>query len=203
MQFTTLALAAFASAQAVFAASGSKEFGFLSIRSGSGLQYESIVAEGNELYFGSGSNDLNANVTDCGFLQFQDGSYAYVDQDGLFKKGSRTDAMPGFTIKDGNLEYYGNGFYALKAADGKYKLSSKSSSDALGVLLRTIDVENKSGNTVPDYTPDGTNCVATGPPIYVSKRDVPSVSSANGAEQLGSQTSLGMGAAAAFVAMLL
>lgn len=86
MQFTTLALTALASVQSAFAISGSQEFGLLSIASGSDLQYASIVAKGNDLYFGSGSDALTANVTDCGFLQFKDGSYAYVESDGSFKK---------------------------------------------------------------------------------------------------------------------
>ncbi|GAV56292.1 hypothetical protein ZYGR_0BB00690 [Zygosaccharomyces rouxii] len=202
MQFTTLALAALASAQAAFAASGSQEFSPLSIASGSGLQYASIVAKGDDLYFGAGSDALSANVTDCGFLQFKDGSYAYVESDGSFKKGSRQDAMPGFVIKDGSLEYNNQGFFGVKDGE-QYRLSSESrSDDSIGVLIRALALDG-GATPVPDYSPDGKDCWALGPPVYVSKRDVATVSSGNGAAQLGSQASLGVGAAAAVAAILL
>ncbi|CAR29903.1 hypothetical protein ZYGR_0AD05930 [Zygosaccharomyces rouxii] len=202
MQFTTLALTALASAQAVFAASGSQEFVTLAIASGSGLQYTSFTAKGDDLYFGSGSDALAANVTDCGFLQFTDGSYAYIEADGSFKKGSRQSAMPGFVIKDGSLKYNNHSFYGVK--DGEhYKISSVAGSeDSIGVLVRALSPEG-GVNSVPDYTPDGKDCWAVGPPVSFSKRDVASVSSGNGAAQLGSQASLGVGAAAAVAAMLL
>lgn len=201
MQFTTLALTALASVQSAFAISGSQEFGLLSIASGSDLQYASIVAKGNDLYFGSGSDALTANVTDCGFLQFKDGSYAYVESDGSFKKGSRQDAMPGFVIKDGSLDYNNHGLFGVRDGE-QYRLSSEShSGDSIGVLIRAI-ASGEGANIIPDYTPDGNNCWALGPPIYVSKRDVASVSSGNGAVQLGSQASLGVGAAAVLAAIL-
>lgn len=202
MQFNTLAITALASAQEVFAGSGSKQFGPTGVHTNSDLQFASFIPKGDDLYFGHTTEALSANVTDCGFLQFKDGSYAYVETDGSFKKGDRTSAMPGFIIKNGTLKYNDNDFFGVKDGD-QYRVSSKSQSDdSISVSMRAVDLDNTS-ETIPDYTPDGEDCWALGPLVYFSKRDVASVSSGNGAAQLGSQASFGVGAAAAVAAFLL
>lgn len=170
MQFATLALTALASAQAALAASGSAEFGALAIDSGTGLQYSSIIAEGDDLYFGHGPAAQAANVTNCGFLQFKDGTYAYVDTNGYFKKGPRGDAIPGFKIANGSLKYNNSDLFGVPAGN-QYRVSSKPNGNgSTGILIRPLNVAHPD-NAVPDYTPDGKDCTATGPPACINKRD--------------------------------
>ncbi|CDH15982.1 related to CWP1-Cell wall mannoprotein [Zygosaccharomyces bailii ISA1307] len=155
MQFSTLFLTALASMQAVYCES-SEQFGLLTIRSGSNLQYASVYAEGDTLYFGSSNDALDAEVTDCGLLKLSDQKYAYIDKDGTVKQGCSDDASSGFAIKNGHLAFNDSeGFFAVPT-DGKYKVSEKSVDSAVGVAIRAQSL--KGGNTVPDYTPEGKNC---------------------------------------------
>ncbi|EJS42970.1 cwp1p [Saccharomyces arboricola H-6] len=151
MKFSTaLSVALFALAKMVVA--DSEEFGLISIRSGSDLQYLSVYSDSGALKLGSGSNSFAATVTDDGKLKFDDGTYAVVNDDGSFKEGSENDAATGFSIKDGNLNYKSSsGFYAVKD-DSSYIFSSKQSDNATGVAIRAT---SKTGSVVPDFSPDG------------------------------------------------
>ncbi|AJS49516.1 Cwp1p [Saccharomyces cerevisiae YJM1400] len=149
MKFSTaLSVALFALAKMVIA--DSEEFGLVSIRSGSDLQYLSVYSDNGTLKLGSGSGSFEATITDDGKLKFDDDKYAVVNEDGSFKEGSESDAATGFSIKDGHLNYKSSsGFYAIK--DGSsYIFSSKQSDDATGVAIRpTI----KSGSVAADFSP--------------------------------------------------
>lgn len=103
MKFSTaLSVALFALAKMVIA--DSEEFGLVSIRSGSDLQYLSVYSDNGTLKLGSGSGSFEATITDDGKLKFDDDKYAVVNEDGSFKEGSESDAATGFSIKDGHLK---------------------------------------------------------------------------------------------------
>ncbi len=149
MKFSTaLSVALFALAKMVIA--DSEEFGLVSIRSGSDLQYLSVYSDNGTLKLGSGSGSFEATITDDGKLKFDDDKYAVVNEDGSFKEGSESDAATGFSIKDGHLNYKSSsGFYAIK--DGSsYIFSSKQSDDATGVAIRPT---SKSGSVAADFSP--------------------------------------------------
>ncbi|CAI4583157.1 BCN_G0033220.mRNA.1.CDS.1 [Saccharomyces cerevisiae] len=149
MKFSTaLSVALFALAKMVIA--NSEEFGLVSIRSGSDLQYLSVYSDNGTLKLGSGSGSFEATITDDGKLKFDDDKYAVVNEDGSFKEGSESDAATGFSIKDGHLNYKSSsGFYAIK--DGSsYIFSSKQSDDATGVAIRPT---SKSGSVAADFSP--------------------------------------------------
>lgn len=149
MKFSTaLSVALFALAKMVIA--DSEEFGLVSVRSGSDLQYLSVYSDNGTLKLGSGSGSFEATITDDGKLKFDDDKYAVVNEDGSFKEGSESDAATGFSIKDGHLNYKSSsGFYAIK--DGSsYIFSSKQSDDATGVAIRPT---SKSGSVAADFSP--------------------------------------------------
>ncbi|CAD6633114.1 XXYS1_4_G0006630.mRNA.1.CDS.1 [Saccharomyces cerevisiae] len=149
MKFSTaLSVALFALAKMVIA--DSEEFGLVSIRSGSDLQYLSVYSDNGTLKLGSGSGSFEATITDDGKLKFDDDKYAVVNEDGSFKEGSESDAATGFSIKDGHLNYKSSsGFYAIK--DGSsYIFSSKQSDDATGIAIRPT---SKSGSVATDFSP--------------------------------------------------
>ncbi|CAI4044678.1 Cwp1p SKDI_11G1190 [Saccharomyces kudriavzevii IFO 1802] len=155
MKFSTsLSVALFALAKTAIA--DSEEFGLVSIRSGSDLQYLSVYSDDGTLKLGSGSSSssssssFGATITDDGKLKFDDGKYAVVDNDGSLKEGSESDAATGFSIKDGHLNYKSSdGFYAIKK-DSSYIFSSKQSDDATGIAIRPT---SKTGSVVPDFAP--------------------------------------------------
>lgn len=153
MRFST-ALSVALLALAKMVAADSEEFGLLSIRSGSDLQYLSVYSDNGALKLGGGSNSLSATVTDDGKLKFDDGKYAVVSDDGSLKEGSESDATTGFSIKNSYLNYKtSSGFYAVK--DGSsYIFSSKQSSDATGIAIRPT---SKTGSVVPDFSPSDSN----------------------------------------------
>ncbi|CAI4046089.1 hypothetical protein SUVZ_11G1210 [Saccharomyces uvarum] len=165
MRFSTaLSVALLALAKMVVA--DSEEFGLLSIRSGSDLQYLSVYSDNGTLKLGSGSNSLGATVTDDGKLKFDDGKYAVVNDDGSFKEGSESDAATGFSIKDTHLNFKtSSGFYAVKD-DSSYIFSSKQSSDATGIAIRAT---GKTGSAVPDFSPNNsTSSTSTTTSISIS-----------------------------------
>ncbi|CAI4034669.1 hypothetical protein SMKI_11G1180 [Saccharomyces mikatae IFO 1815] len=150
MKFSTaLSVALFALAKVIVA--DSEEFGLVSIRSGSDLQYLGVYSDNGTLKLGSSSNSLDATITDDGKLKFNDDKYAVVNEDGSFKEGSESDAAIGFSIKDGHLNYKSSsGFYAIKK-DSSYIFSSKQSDDATGIAIRPT---SNTGSVAPDFTPN-------------------------------------------------
>ena len=132
MKFSTaLSVALFALAKMVIA--DSEEFGLVSIRSGSDLQYLSVYSDNGTLKLGSGSGSFEATITDDGKLKFDDDKYAVVNEDGSFKEGSESDAATGFSIKDGHLNYKSSsGFYASRT--GRLTFSLLSNPTTLPVL---------------------------------------------------------------------
>lgn len=167
MRFSTaLSVALLALAKMVVA--DSEEFGLLSIRSGSDLQYLSVYSDNGTLKLGSGSNFISATVTDDGKLKFDDGKYAVVNDDGSFKEGSESDAATGFSVKDTNLSYKASfGFYAIKE-DSSYIFSSKQSGDATGIVIRAT---GKTGSAIPDFPPSNSTSstsASTSATTYIS-----------------------------------
>ncbi|AJP39943.1 AHL_G0032680.mRNA.1.CDS.1 [Saccharomyces cerevisiae] len=149
---TTLSVALFTLAKMVIA--DSEEFGLVSIRSGSDLQYLGVYSDNGTLKLGSSSGSFEATITDDGKLKFNDDKYAVVNEDGSFKEGSESDAATGFSIKDGHLNYKSSsGFYAIKD-NSSYIFSSKQSDDATGIAIRPT---GKTGSVVADFSPSDSN----------------------------------------------
>ncbi|CAI4045108.1 hypothetical protein N7582_003439 [Saccharomyces uvarum] len=167
MRFST-ALSVALLALAKMVAADSEEFGLLSIRSGTDLQYLSVYSDNGTLKLGSGSNFISATVTDDGKLKFDDGKYAVVNDDGSFKEGSESDAATGFSVKDTNLSYKASfGFYAIKE-DSSYIFSSKQSGDATGIVIRAT---GKTGSAIPDFPPSNSTSstsASTSATTYIS-----------------------------------
>lgn len=134
----------------------SESFGLVSIRSGSNLQYASVYVNNDKLYVGSSSDALSAVVTDAGKLKFNgnDSTFAVVNSDGTISEGSEADATDKFSIKDGHLVYNNvDGFYAIP--DGSsYIFSTQSGDNSVGIAIRATA---SSGQTVPDFSPSGSD----------------------------------------------
>lgn len=145
---------------AKFIVADSESFGFVSIRSGSSLQYAYAYVVDNSLMLGSPGSDkgISGVVTDAGTVKLSDGSFIVVASDGAIKAGSETDATAGFSIQNGALDYENSsGFYAIPEGSA-YIFSTASSSDATGVLIKAMST---SGQSVPDFNPDITTSITT------------------------------------------
>lgn len=155
MQFSTLFLAFLASAQGVLC--DSQEFGLLTIKSGSNLQYASVYASHDTLYFGSSkSRTLDGWVTDCGLLKLSNNEYVWIDRDGTWKRGDHRHATPGFYVKNGYLWYKNSEAVYAVPTDHTYKVSGKSGHHSQQVAIRAQSLKNK--NPIPDYTPRYRHC---------------------------------------------
>lgn len=153
---TTFSVALLALAKLIVA--DSEQFGLITIRSGSSLQYASVYLDDNKLYLGSGGDSLGGTVTDAGKLKLTDGKYAVVNSDGSIGEGSEDEGTGNFSIKDGYLAYDDkNGFNAI-SQDSKYLLSVSSAEGSTGVALKAIGSGSQS---VPDFTPSGSSDTTT------------------------------------------
>lgn len=133
----------------------SEHFGLLVIRSGSPLQYAGVYSHGDHLYLGNTNRSLSAVVTDCGFVLFDDGSYAAVGSSGEIKESTLEEATDTFAIRNGHLTLYNvDGFEAVPKG-GKFLFSTKSTSNSLGIIIRAQSLQK--GYKVPDFVP-ANNC---------------------------------------------
>ncbi|CAH02210.1 Cwp1p [Kluyveromyces lactis] len=140
----------------------SEQFGLVTIRSGSALQYAGVYSKDGALYFGSGDS-LSGVITDDGKLKFTDNTYAVVGDDGYLTASSdESTASTGFSIKSGYLAYADkNGFYGV-LEDSSYKVATKSeSSDSLPVA---ISARGSDGQVVPDFSADGSSSSSSAAP---------------------------------------
>lgn len=136
----------------------SEQFGLVSIRSGSNLQYASVYYQDDKLYVGSGSDSLGGTVTDAGKLKLTDDKFAVVNSDGSIGEGSEDDGTAKFSIKNGHLAYNNiDGFYAIPT-DSKYVLSVTRSDDSTGIALKAM---GSGGQSVADFTPSGDDDTTT------------------------------------------
>ena len=141
--------------QPIVANSG--RFRLLVIRSGSPLQYTSVYAGIDRLYVGHSNHSLSAVVTDCGFLLFDDGTYAAVNSNGEIKESTLEEATDTFAIKNGHLTLFNvNGFEAIPKGN-KVLFSTKSTSNSLGIIIRAQSLDK--GYPVADFA-SANNCSA-------------------------------------------
>ncbi|EDO15565.1 hypothetical protein Kpol_1042p26 [Vanderwaltozyma polyspora DSM 70294] len=138
----------------------SEQFGLISIRSGSALQYSFVYFDSDDgkFYVSASSNTteseslVEAVITDKGRLQLEDGSYVYVDEDNVLRDtDKKKSADKGFSIIDGHLAYECEENFYVVPEGGKYVLSVgevPSNSTAIGIVLRTADT---TGSKVPDF----------------------------------------------------
>lgn len=147
MKFATILSAGLLSFAKLIAAD-SEEFYLLTIRSGSVLQYASVVNEDGTLYFGSGTT-LQGVITDAGLLKTVNDTFISVETDGSLSVGDESSATSGFSIVNGYLSYDGSdGFYGVPQGS-EYLVSVVSSDSALGV---GISARSSSGSVVPDFS---------------------------------------------------
>ncbi|QEU61967.1 Cwp1 [Kluyveromyces lactis] len=173
MRFSTVFSVALLSLAKLIVAD-SEQFGLVTIRSGSALQYAGVYNKDGALYFGSGDS-LSGVITDDGKLKFTDNTYAVVGDDGYLTASSdESTASTGFSIKSGYLAYADkNGFYGV-LEDSSYKVATKSeSSDSLPVA---ISARGSDGQTVPDFSADGSSSSSSAAPE--SSSEAPETSSA-------------------------
>lgn len=127
----------------------SERFGLLVIRSGSPLQYVGVYATDDHLHLGHSNHSLSAVVTDCGFLLFDDGSYAAVANSGGIKKSTLQDATNTFAVKNGHLTFFNVAGFEAVPRGNKFLLSTKSTSDSWGIIIRAQSLKN--GYPVTDF----------------------------------------------------
>lgn len=127
----------------------SERFRLLVIRSGSPLQYAGVYATDDHLYLGHSNYSLSAMVTDCGFLLFDDGSYAAVANSGGIKKSTFEDATNTFAVKNGHLTFFNVAGFEAVPRGNKFLLSTKSTSDSWGIIIRAQSL--KKGYPVADF----------------------------------------------------
>lgn len=127
----------------------SENFGLLVLRPGSSLQYAGIYSQSGKLYVGDSKPLHSAVVTDCGFLLFDNGKYAAVDEDGSIKECTKEDATNSFAIRNGHLTLFNaDGFEAVPKGS-KYLFSTEPTSNSLGIIIRAQSLHK--GYAVSDF----------------------------------------------------
>ncbi|KAH3899827.1 Cwp1p SCDLUD_004120 [Saccharomycodes ludwigii] len=157
MKFSVLSSAALFLAFSKFISCDSEQFGLVSIRSGTSLQYASVYVSNGKLYLGSSSASLSGTITDDGLLLLSDSHYATFAADGsLVETTDASEADKFFSISDGYLAYSGiDGFNAIPEGSAYYLATSTTNGTSSGVIPIALKAIGSNGQSVPDFTPAG------------------------------------------------
>lgn len=141
----------------------SPAFGLLAIRSGSPLQYQSVVISSGGLYLSGGASDpyyFKGVIFPSGGLKvvtdetrFESDSYipSWLTVDGKGQYVLSTNMDNSFSIKDGHLLYQGkDGASAVATTheDYSYAVYQSGPANATGIALRTV---GKGGEAIGNY----------------------------------------------------
>ncbi|CAH2354867.1 hypothetical protein CLIB1423_19S01750 [[Candida] railenensis] len=127
-------------------AQAAKEFGLVTIRSGSQLQYASVLTKDNDptLYVGSGG-DARFTLNDDGSFAGSDGKkFGFTDAGVATEEGNGITASTSFGLDGESLTYDGKQIYRAcpNANKDGYVISIKDCTDGLGVILHAVDIKD-------------------------------------------------------------
>ncbi|CAN3356326.1 hypothetical protein DICA3_D01926 [Diutina catenulata] len=124
-----------------------KQFGLLSIHSGSEVQNQGIKKVDSHLQVfsvgGDEGKDLFLTLSDGGCLFDQDGRGVFIGENGdvgNVDPWGQQAPTGGFSVKDGKLYYQDkDGFFACPSGENKYSLTVKGWDGCTGIVLKTLD----------------------------------------------------------------
>lgn len=134
-------------------AQAAKEFGLVTIHSGSQLQYQSVLTKDNDptLYVGSGGDERFTLNDDGSFVGSDGKKFGFTDAGVATEEGNGITASTSFGLDSESLTYDGKQIYRAcpNANKDGYVISIKDCTDGLGVVLRAVDIKDVESKEEP------------------------------------------------------